>query len=53
MSAAALTVLCSFVILKFLFYPYLMGISAIAFIVFFQKKESTEKSGELNVIAVE
>ncbi|HAT4349216.1 Na+/H+ antiporter NhaC family protein [Clostridium perfringens] len=53
MSAAALTGLSSFEIMKFLFYPYLMGISAIAFIVFFQKKESTEKSGELNAIAVE
>lgn len=53
MSAAALTGLSSFEIMKFLFYPYLMGISAIAFIVFFQKKESAEKSGELNAIAVE
>ncbi len=32
MSAAALTGLSSFEIMKFLFYPYLMGISAIAFI---------------------
>ena len=38
MSAAALTGLSSFEIMKFLFYPYLMGISAIAFIAFFQKK---------------
>ena len=53
MSAAALTGLSSFEIMKFLFYPYLMGISAIAFIAFFQKKESAEKSGELNAVAVE
>ncbi|EOU2126719.1 Na+/H+ antiporter NhaC family protein [Clostridium perfringens] len=53
MSAAALTGLSSFEIMKFLFYPYLMGISTIAFIAFFQKKESAEKSGELNAIAVE
>ena len=53
MSAAALTGLSSFEIMKFLFYPYLMGISAIAFIVFFQKKESAEKTSELNAIAVE
>ncbi|EOU2016309.1 Na+/H+ antiporter NhaC family protein [Clostridium perfringens] len=53
MSAAALTGLSSFEIMKFLFYPYLMGISAIAFIALFQKKESAEKSGELNAIAVE
>ena len=53
MSAAALTGLSSFEIMKFLFYPYLMGISVIAFIAFFQKKESDEKSGELNAIAVE
>ncbi|MBI5997314.1 Na+/H+ antiporter NhaC family protein [Clostridium perfringens] len=53
MSAAALTGLSSFEIMKFLFYPYLMGISAIAFIAFFQKKESAEKTSELNAIAVE
>ena len=53
MSAAALTGLSSFEIMKFLFYPCLMGISVIAFIAFFQKKESAEKSGELNAIAVE
>ena len=53
MSAAALTGLSSFEIMKFLFYPYLMGISSIAFIAFFQKKESAEKSGELNAVAVE
>ena len=53
MSAAALTGLSSFEIMKFLFYPYLMGISAIAFIAFFKKKESTEKTSELNAVAVE
>lgn len=49
MSAAALTGLSSFEIMKFLFYPYLMGISVIIFIAFFQKKENTETSEELDV----
>lgn len=53
MSAAALTGLSSFEIMKFLFYPYLMGISAIIFIAFFQKKENTETSEELDVVVTQ
>lgn len=53
MSAAALTGLSSFEIMKFLFYPYLMGISVIIFIAFFQKKESTETNEELDVVVTQ
>lgn len=52
MSAAALTGLKSFDIMKFLFYPYLMGISAILFITFFQKKEEV-KINNLDVFVTE
>lgn len=52
MSAAALTGLKSFDIMKFLFYPYLMGISAILFITFFQKKEDV-KINNLDVFVTE
>lgn len=52
MSAAALTGLKSFDIMKFLFYPYLMGISAILFINFFQKKEDV-KINNLDVFVTE
>lgn len=53
MSAAALTGLSSFEIMKFLFYPYLMGISVIIFIAFFQKKENTETNEKLDVVVTQ
>lgn len=53
MSAAALTGLTSFEIMRFLFYPYLMGISAIVFIAFFQKKESSLTKESLDVVVTQ
>ncbi|MPQ44173.1 Na+/H+ antiporter NhaC family protein [Clostridium tarantellae] len=40
LSAASLTALAPFEIMKFLFYPYLMGISALIFITLFSNKKS-------------
>ena len=50
MSAAALTGLKSFDIMKFLFYPYLMGISVVIFIAFFQRKGESLETSELEII---
>ncbi|MGL5244241.1 MAG: Na+/H+ antiporter NhaC family protein, partial [Sarcina sp.] len=43
LSAASLTALAPFEIMKFLFYPYLMGISALIFILGFSNRKFIEK----------
>lgn len=42
LSAASLAAISPFEIMKYLFYPYLMGVSALVFIVFFKKVKSSK-----------
>ncbi|WP_297523078.1 Na+/H+ antiporter NhaC family protein [uncultured Clostridium sp.] len=52
LTASSLAGLAPFDIMKYLFYPYLMGISALIFIGFFKHKKATAKTKDIEVKAV-